>query len=400
MYSKLLNIVLDLTDQHTAHSIKKHHELVKWIYNSTPKLIDSNSFRYSIQTRCRWILSGRTDFPICKFCHKPFGMNKDIPIRYDYSQWCSNKCRQSDPIVVARTKATKFKNHGDENYCNPEKAKQTFLDHYGVTNPNKCQSVKDKIKSTNLKTYGYECCFQSPKIQEKIRQTCLDKYGYEHFLSVPSIREKGVQTWLEKYGVDCATKSPSVKQKIKQSFIEHYGVDNNMKSAEGFEKWRQAFIAKYGVDNPSRHPEMRLKIRRKYFYDNQYFDSAPEIAFYIWLKDHHIDFVFQPKEPFKYEFNGKQHLYFADFKIDDMYFEIKGDQFFNIAGKMICPYRNKDMNDDDYQQYCSLFEAKHQCMLENDVVLMRSAEYSMFLLYISQTYGKDYLRQFRTNKHE
>lgn len=38
--------------------------------------------------------------------------------------------------------------------------------------------------------------------------------------------------------------------------------------------------------------EFQLKTKQKYFYDNMYFDSAQEIAFYIWLKDMHIAFTY------------------------------------------------------------------------------------------------------------
>lgn len=122
----------------------------------TPMLKDTESFSVDLQTRCRWILSGRSDFPVCRFCGKKFGFTRNLQVRYDYSEWCSNKCRQTDPIVVARTKATKFKNHGDENYCNADKIAQTFLKKYGVSNPNKLKAVRDKIEQTNIERYGFK----------------------------------------------------------------------------------------------------------------------------------------------------------------------------------------------------------------------------------------------------
>ena len=55
-----------------------------------------------------------------------------------------------------------------------------------------------------------------------------------------------------------------------------------------------------------------------------------------------------------------------------MYFEIKGDHFFkdkNYNNKMICPF--------DHSQD-ALYEAKHQCMLKNNVIIITSTEYIMF----------------------
>ena len=62
---------------------------------------------------------------------------------------------------------------------------------------------------------------------------------------------------------------------------------------------------------------------------------------------------------------------------------------------MTCPFRRKDMTDEEYATVCEQFEVKHQCMLKNDVIILRHVEYCMFLCYVSQTYGKDYLKQFR-----
>ena len=109
---------------------------------------------------------------------------------------------------------------------------------------------------------------------------------------------------LEKYGVDHSSKSPIIKQKIKKTFIEHYGTDNNMKSKDGLKHWQECFKAKHGVDNPSKCPEIREKIRRKYYYENIWFDSAPEFAYYIWLNNHDMQFEYQPKIPLMYESNG------------------------------------------------------------------------------------------------
>ena len=399
MYEKLVQFVTNLTDSRPMQTIRLHHQqLMDWMIHMTPKLIDNDQFKYDLSTRCRWILSGRSDFPICRFCHKPFGMNRNMPIRYDYSEWCSNKCRQTDPIVVARTKATKKRNHGNENYCNVEKAKQTFIDHFGVSNPNKCRSVREKVENTNLTNYGYKCVFESPIIQEQIRQTNIKNRGVASPLSDPIVRAKGIKTWLKNHGVDHPFKSPIIQEKIKQKLIEHFGVDNNMKSKDGLKYWQQCFKEKYGIDNPAKVPEIRKKIRRKYIYDDIQFDSAPELVFCIWLKDHNIPFEYQPNESFSYEFNGKQHLYFPDFKVNGQFIEIKGDHFFDSSGKMICPYRHKNMTDKEYEDICAQFEAKHQCMLANDVVILCYKDYKPFLDYVSQKYGKDYLKQFRVQR--
>ena len=58
----------------------------------------------------------------------------------------------------------------------------------------------------------------------------------------------------------------------------------------------------------------------------------------------------------------------------------------------------KDWTDEEYIMECAKYEAKHQCMLMNNIKILRSAEYSKFLDYVSSKYGKDYLLSFRSSK--
>ena len=37
---------------------------------------------------------------------------------------------------------------------------------------------------------------------------------------------------------------------------------------------------------------MFLKQKKRYVYDGRSFDSKPEIAFYVWLKDNGMDFEY------------------------------------------------------------------------------------------------------------
>lgn len=50
---------------------------------------------------------------------------------------------------------------------------------------------------------------------------------------------------------------------------------------------------------------------------------------------------------------------------------------------MICPYDRKSDG---------LYEAKHQCMLANNIKIITDC--SMYLSYIDDKYGKYYLKQF------
>ena len=78
--------------------------------------------------------------------------------------------------------------------------------------------------------------------------------------------------------------------------------------------------------------------------------------------------------------------------------EIKGDHFFVESGQMICPFRKKKWSDERYADECAKYEAKHQCMLKNNVKIMRSDEYLFCVQYIQEKYGKDFFKNTRSCK--
>ena len=127
-------------------------------------------------------------------------------------------------------------------------------------------------------------------------------------------------------------------------------------------------MKKYGVQNAGGSRIAHQKMHRKYVFNNINFDSAPEIAFYIWLSDNNVKFKYQPSISFEYEFEGEKFFYFPDFLLEDenKLIEIKGDHFFK-DGKMVCPFRKKSWSDEKYAKVCEKYEAKHQCMLKNIV---------------------------------
>jgi hypothetical protein len=59
-------------------------------------------------------------------------------------------------------------------------------------------------------------------------------------------------------------------------------------------------------------------------------------------------------------------------------FEVKGDYFFRkneTTGReeMYQPYRNPNESDEHYNWACGKEEAKHQCMIAHNVIILRKA---------------------------
>lgn len=186
----------------------------------------------------------------------------------------------------------------------------------------------------------------------------------------------------------CLTCNQEIKKdvSINKQYNKYCSIDCAGKSEIRKQHQIATCLDRYGVTNGGGSREAQLKIRKKYFYDGYYFDSSPEIAFYIWLVDNNIKFEYHPNEFIHYVFNGKQKIYQPDFKVDGQLIELKGGQFLNQDGTWQCPY-DKTKN--------SEFEFKHQVIMNHQVKIMYFDDYKQYLRYVESKYGVNYLTQFR-----
>ena len=126
---------------------------------------------------------------------------------------------------------------------------------------------------------------------------------------------------------------------------------------------------------------------KAYRYKDINFDSSYELAFYIYLEDHHKDFLYQPDLPLKYIGNdSKEHNYFPDFLVNGNFYEIKGGQFFNEAGEPYNPYSK------------SYWWEKYNAMVEAGVHILREKDIKEYLTYVKDTYGENYLKSFKIKR--
>ena len=314
--------------------------------------------------------------------------------------------------VKDKAKNTKLLRYGSENYINIEKIKQVKLERYNDEYFNNCE----KTKQTKLKKYNnpYYTNFEKAKCtklkkyndpfytnQDKAKQTCLTKYNKETFFGSETWKEKFKKFCIETYGVEHPLKSDEIKHKIKETNLNKYGGTgfavqeladksyNTMKALYGVnyyvstkefkEKSKETCLKHFGVEHHTQSKEFQKYHISKYFYDSKYFDSSWELALYIFLTDHNIEFEYHPNIYFTYSINDKQHFYFPDFKINNFYIEIKGD--FLV----------------DKQVSFSISEEKLECIKTNAIIFL---EHDMipYLNYIKIKYGKKYLKQFKQHK--
>jgi hypothetical protein len=141
-------------------------------------------------------------------------------------RFCSNKCsaeftaNSSDRI--RKIKATKLVKYGSETYVNPEKAKLTCLERYGVDNAAKTDDVKRKIVESN--DYDH--------IAEVTRKRCRTEHGVEWVSNRADVKQRKIDTCRKNFGVDNPFQSNVVKEKIQETYKRKFGsfVDHPSKS--------------------------------------------------------------------------------------------------------------------------------------------------------------------------
>lgn len=336
----------------------------------------------------------------CIECKK---QTKWLNLGKGYRLFCSQKCCNNNEEKLERKRETikKFsmENYGVEHYTQSEEYKKkrskSCMEKWGVSSYFATKEFSEQRKKYNQKNFGVDYTFQREDVKEKIKQTKLERYNDEFYTN----REKAHQTCIKLYN----DANYSNREKCWETFEEKYGTKNIFSLDEIKEKRKETLIKNYGsvsYNNREKFKETCLKLygtlchSKLYLYDDKSFSSSWELAYYIWLKDHNIEFEYQPNTIFSYEYDGISHNYCPDFKINEVIIEIKGPHFFK-DDKMICPFDRKNRTVEENKYIDGLYEAKHQCMIQNNVKIIKDC--SKFIKYINTIYGIRYLQNFRRN---
>lgn len=333
---------------------------------------------------------------------------------------CNRKLTHTGDAYKARYKQSMIEKYGvDSSLKSPickAKYKETMLTRYGVENAFQYDAFKAKGRETNKRKLGVEYPGQSDACRAKGTQTYLERTGYthnmlnpeskervhtatvEHYGAIgfasPIIKEKQVDTVRNKYGVDSFSQTEEFIEKFHKTSLEHYGCTHPAKSKEVRGKIIQTTLERYGYENCMQNLSIRRKSlankhHAKYTHNGIMFDSTWEISYYIWLTDNHIEFEYHPSINITYTYNGKPRIYQPDFIVNEELQEIKGNMFFSnkaASGTMVCPFdHSKDTQ----------AEAKHRCMIENNVKILLYEDIKQYIDYVKKTYGKHYLTQCR-----
>ena len=267
-------------------------------------------------------------------------------------------------------KETNLKKYGDENYGSKKAAEKTKENFKNEEFKNK---IIKKRKETNLKKYGYE----NGNVP---LMTKMNKERSPEEKQISTLKQR--ETYFKKTGYTHWTKNKKLLEENKQRLINKYGCyPNQLKSA--IEKQKQTCLEKYGTEYYFASEDFQKNAKKKYLFLNENYDSAWEIALVIYAKDNNISLE---KNPccFEFEYENKKHRYYPDFKVNGKLVEIKGDHFFD-GDKMINPYDKES----------DLFEAKHQCGLNNGVEFWTFKEMKPILEYVYNKYTKNFIELFK-----
>lgn len=132
------------------------------------------------------------------------------------------------------------------------------------------------------------------ELNEKQNNAKIERYGTLNMYSIPKFKEKRDKTNLERYGNIHTVRAESVIKKIKATMMERYGSDKNS------------------------------GIQKRYMFDNEYFDSSWELAFWIYFKDKKLN-ISRCKDAINYNDGEKDRYYIPDFIVDGQLYEIKGN---------------------------------------------------------------------------
>ena len=279
-----------------------------------------------------------------------------------YHQYCSKKCVQLDTSIQNKKKVTCIKKYGTDNYSKTKESKEHIKQVYKSKSKSDLNTINSKRKQTNFEKYGNENYNNS----EKYKQTCLERYGVENYAQTDEYIDKFKKTCLVKYGTEHYSYSNEFHKRYEEFCLKTYGTINSFQSEMIKEKSKQTCLEKYGKEYYTQTHEYSKNKIKKIKYDNLTFDSNWEVIVHKYCKKYNIPCVYQPNIKLEYSFENVLHTYQPDFLINGKLYEVKGNQFFD-GDKMICPY-NRNKHTDD------LIEAKHQCMIKNNVIILRGED--------------------------
>lgn len=231
-----------------------------------------------------------------------------------------------------------------------------------------------------------DCCYKSDLVKKHREETIFNKTGKNNVFQVEEVKEKIKETNLKILGVEYPLQSEVIKQKCENTCEQIYGSKNPFQNENVKKKCRETMFKHWGCEYNMQSKEIRSKAQTRYNYFGIKFDSAAELIYYIYCKDHNINIIRNTSYLIYYS-NNKIHRYFPDFIIDGIYYEIKENHMITEdLSTFLDPHIHKT-NQQLIDKMC--------CVKENNVKIILSKDLKEETKYINNKYGKNYIASFK-----
>ena len=222
----------------------------------------------SISRLAAYVLSHPKETGACSVC--------GATTKLTYTGWaktCSKSCAAQE--CQSKRVATNTARYG---VCNPskhhsvkEKRLRTFRQQFGCDNPFQNEGVKSKIRVTNLSRLGVENPSLSKEVLQKKVRNCQRIRGVDHWTQDPHMKAvltvvnkkrhaRSKVAMKERYGVTQPMHVPGAAARKVKTLMKKYGVPNAMFLPQTKEKMKATFMRRLGVDNPFKSESVKRKI--------------------------------------------------------------------------------------------------------------------------------------------
>lgn len=128
--------------------------------------------------------------------------------------------------------------------CKHLKAKNTFLERYGVSRISDIEGVSERRAATNITKYGHENPFASPDIKKKIAETNIKKYGSYTAARDPEVRRKARETSMARYGVEHYSQRYPLRGPDSPQWKGGVAYHRDARATFEYRDWRRAVFCK------------------------------------------------------------------------------------------------------------------------------------------------------------
>lgn len=207
--------------------------------------------------------------------YKQYNWKKDRKIKFICSR-CLKPCvmtRQYIHEFVCKSCKCKERESKKDQVAIHNKAKETMLQRYGVSNPAQLPDFKDKVKATSQLKYGadhYNKSQEGRKRSSEMRQRWIRSGKYKE------ITDKGQKTFQERYGFNRA--DPVIIQQLRDGSLAKFGTEFPMQSDKCKEQVKETVKSKYGVESVNQLESKKAAARHTCIekYGVPYFSETPD----------------------------------------------------------------------------------------------------------------------------